>query len=83
MTWKIHGHEGAVAYLKEQTQPEKIRHAYLITGPKGVGRRTLAKAFVKALNCQNPPAENDFCDECTPVANRSRSPGGPQQSCAR
>lgn len=65
MTWKIHGHEGAVAYLKEQTQPEKIRHAYLITGPKGVGRRTLAKAFVKALNCQNPPAENDFCDECT------------------
>ncbi len=65
MTWNIFGHEGAIAYLKEQCKPDNIRHAYLITGPEGVGRVTLAKAFVKALNCQNPPTENDFCDACT------------------
>ncbi len=64
MTWNIFGHEGAVAYLKEQCKPNNIRHAYLITGPEGVGRLTLAKAFVKALNCQNPPAENDYCNDC-------------------
>lgn len=64
MTWNIFGHDGAVNYLKRQCEPDNIRHAYLITGPEGVGRLTLAKAFVKALNCQNPPAPNDFCGTC-------------------
>ncbi|MGV7976606.1 MAG: DNA polymerase III subunit delta' [Anaerolineaceae bacterium] len=65
MGWNICGHETAVAFLKEHTKPEKLRHAYLITGPQGIGRRTLALAFVKALNCQNPPAPGEFCDVCT------------------
>ncbi len=64
MTWKIFGHDGAVNYLKRQCEPGNMRHAYLITGPEGVGRLTLAKAFVKALNCQNPPAKHDFCNAC-------------------
>ena len=64
MTWNICGHETAIVFLKEHTKPEKLRHAYLITGPQGVGRRTLALAFIKALNCLNPPAQGEFCDEC-------------------
>ncbi|HPX65064.1 MAG TPA: DNA polymerase III subunit delta' [Anaerolineaceae bacterium] len=64
MTWKIFGHDGAVNYLKRQCEPGNMRHAYLITGPEGIGRLTLAKAFVKALNCQNPPAKHDFCNTC-------------------
>jgi len=64
MTWNICGHEAATAFLKEHTQPEKLRHAYLITGPEGVGRTTLALAFIKALNCLNPPAQGEFCDQC-------------------
>ncbi|MFZ3070290.1 MAG: DNA polymerase III subunit delta' [Anaerolineaceae bacterium] len=64
MTWNICGHESAVAFLKEHTKPEKLRHAYLITGPQGVGRRTLALAFIKALNCLNPPAQGEFCNQC-------------------
>ena len=64
MTWKIFGHDGAVNYFKRQCEPSNTRHAYLITGPEGVGRLTLAKAFVKALNCQEPPAKYDFCDKC-------------------
>jgi len=60
MTWNICGHEAAVAFLKEHTQPEKLRHAYLITGPQGVGRTTLALAFIKALNCLNPPAPGEI-----------------------
>ncbi len=64
MEWNILGHQTAIRYLKNHTEPGKIRHAYLITGPDGVGRRTLALAFAKALNCLQPPKAGDFCDHC-------------------
>lgn len=65
MTWDIFGHDGAVALLKEHTKPEKLRHAYLITGPQGVGRRSLALGFIKALNCQNPVEQGEPCGVCS------------------
>ncbi len=65
MTWNICGHESAAAFLRAHTQSDKLRHAYLITGPQGVGRRTLALAFIKALNCTKPPEPGDFCNQCT------------------
>ena len=40
------------------------RHAYLLAGPEGVGRRTLATRFAQALNCTNPPEPGSFCGEC-------------------
>lgn len=64
MGWNICGHETAVAFLKVHTKPEKLRHAYLLTGSQGIGRRTLALAFIKALNCQNPPEPGEFCGVC-------------------
>jgi DNA polymerase-3 subunit delta' len=64
MQWKLYGHDTAIALLKRQVQPEKLRHAYLITGPEGVGRRSLALAFAQALNCLNPGTQGDFCGEC-------------------
>lgn len=64
MQWNILGHETAISFLKNHTKPGKTRHAYLITGPDGVGRETLALAFAKTLNCQNPPAEGEFCGKC-------------------
>ena len=64
MDWSILGHETAIRFLKNHCQSDKTRHAYLLTGPDGVGRERLALAFVKALNCQNPPAEAEFCDQC-------------------
>jgi len=66
MSWNLLGHETAIQFLQIHSQPEKIRHAYLITGAEGVGRETLALAFVKALNCANPPSKGDFCGECQP-----------------
>ena len=66
MSWNILGHETAVQFLQIHSQPEHVRHAYLITGAEGVGRETLALAFVKALNCLNPPSEGDFCGQCHP-----------------
>ena len=63
--WDIFGHDSAVAFLKEHTKPEKLRHAYLITGPQGVGRRSLALAFIKALSCPNPIEPGVTCGTCT------------------
>ena len=66
MSWNILGHETAIQFLQIHSQPENVRHAYLITGAEGVGRETLALAFVKALNCINPPSKGDFCGVCQP-----------------
>lgn len=66
MSWNLLGHETAIQFLQIHSQPEKIRHAYLITGAEGVGRETLALAFVKSLNCLNPPLKGDFCGQCHP-----------------
>ncbi len=66
MSWNLLGHETAVQFLQIHSQPENTRHAYLITGAEGVGRETLALAFVKALNCLNPPSPGNFCGQCQP-----------------
>jgi DNA polymerase III subunit delta' len=41
-----------------------MRHAYLLTGPAGVGRRTLALRFAQALNCPQPAASGVPCRSC-------------------
>ena len=66
MSWNLLGHETAIRFLQVHSQPENVRHAYLITGAEGVGRETMALAFVKALNCLNPPSKGCFCGQCQP-----------------
>lgn len=62
--WDLLGHEWAVQLLKGQIASGRLRHAYLFTGPAGVGRRTLALRLAQALNCPNPPAPGEFCGAC-------------------
>lgn len=62
--WGLMGHEWAVSLLRGQLARGGPRHAYLITGPKGVGRRTLGLALAKALNCIEPPEKGEFCNAC-------------------
>ncbi len=64
VNWNLLGHEWAVQLLKGQIVAGRLRHAYLFTGPDGVGRRTLALRLAQALNCTNPPAPGEFCGEC-------------------
>lgn len=64
MTWGILGHEWAVALLKEHIANQRARHAYLFSGPSGVGRRTLALRFSQALNCPEPTAPGEPCRAC-------------------
>jgi len=62
--WALLGHEWAVQLLKTQIATGRLRHAYLLTGPDGVGRRTLVLRLAQALNCTNPPEPGEFCGEC-------------------
>ena len=42
----------------------KISHAYLFAGPRGIGKTSMAKIFAKAINCENFNKKNDVCDDC-------------------
>ncbi len=64
MNWKIFGHDWAVKLLRTHAAGDKLRHAYLLIGPEGIGRRSLALRFAQALNCTNPPEPGEYCGEC-------------------
>jgi DNA polymerase-3 subunit delta' len=65
MDWRILGHQWAVELLAEHTAHGGLRHAYLFTGPSGVGRRTLALRLAQAVNCLQPPAPGQPCGTCS------------------
>lgn len=62
--WNLLGHDWAAEMLKQHLTRDSVRHAYLFTGPPGVGRRTLALRFAQALNCTNPVAPGEPCGIC-------------------
>jgi DNA polymerase-3 subunit delta' len=62
--WGLIGHEWAVQMLNQHLTHDSVRHAYLFSGPPGVGRRTLALRLVQALNCPQPIAAGEPCGKC-------------------
>jgi DNA polymerase-3 subunit delta' len=64
MNWDMLGHEWAVSLLCQHVAQGSFRHAYLFTGPQGVGRRTLALRLAQALNCPQPAAPGIPCRTC-------------------
>ena len=64
MTWHLLGHQWAIELLQGHIRRGAVRHAYLFTGPEGVGRRTLALRFAQALFCERPPAPGEACGQC-------------------
>ena len=64
MNWELIGHQWAVNLLGRHIASDQVRHAYLITGPDGVGKRTLAMRFVQALNCSDPAKPGEICGQC-------------------
>jgi DNA polymerase III subunit delta' len=61
------GHEAAQAWLRRALQTGRLAHAYLITGPRSVGKRTFALEIAQALNCLAPNAEDrpdHTCQQC-------------------
>jgi DNA polymerase III subunit delta' len=56
------GNERIVAALRGALRTQRVPHALLFTGPRGVGKFTLARMFAEAANCER--LTDDFCGEC-------------------
>lgn len=58
------GQHALTTTLKNAISQGKLAHAYLFCGPRGVGKTTCARIFAKSINCLNPTADGEACNEC-------------------
>src|SRR5579862_8954087 len=56
------GNERIVSALRGMLKRERVPSALLFTGPRGIGKYTLARMFAQAANCER--LKDDFCGEC-------------------
>jgi DNA polymerase-3 subunit gamma/tau len=56
--------------LKNAIKLDRVAHAYLFCGPRGVGKTSMARVFAKALNCAKGPTDKpcDKCEQCKAIA---------------
>lgn len=59
---EFHGNERIVAALRGALRSGRVPHSLLFTGPRGVGKFTLARIFAQAANCER--LQDDACGQC-------------------
>jgi DNA polymerase-3 subunit delta' len=66
VSWqRVRGHEALIRAFDHARARGRLAHAYLFTGPPGVGKRLFAHELAKALLCEDPPGPQlGACDRC-------------------
>ena len=57
------GQTHVIRTLRNAIATNRVGHAYLLVGPRGIGKTTIARIFAKAINCENP-YDGEPCCEC-------------------
>ncbi|MCF7874219.1 MAG: DNA polymerase III subunit gamma/tau [Candidatus Omnitrophica bacterium] len=67
---QVVGQEHVVSSLKEAIAKKRVHHAYLFSGPRGVGKTSLARILAKSLNCEKGPTASPClkCPSCVDIA---------------
>ncbi len=60
---EVLGQPAVSVTLKNALSSKRLHHAYLFTGPRGVGKTTMARLLAKALNCEKGPTPEP-CGQC-------------------
>lgn len=58
------GQKALTMTLRNAIATNRLAHAYLFCGSRGVGKTSCARIFAKTINCTNPTADGNACNEC-------------------